>query len=117
MDRRNDIGASIDEAVQAIAPALIEIRRDIHAHPEIGFEVQRTAGVVAAELDRLGIPYKTGIGRTGIVAEIEGGAPGPRLLIRADMDALPSRRRPACLSPARFPAGCMPAATTSTPRR
>ncbi|WP_026868399.1 M20 metallopeptidase family protein [Inquilinus limosus] len=91
MDLRgiNDIGATIDAAVEAIAPGLIEVRRDIHAHPEIGFEVQRTAGVVAAELDKLDIPYRTGIGRTGIVAEIEGGAPGPCLLIRADMDALP----------------------------
>jgi len=91
MDTRgiNDIGASIDAAVDAIAPGLVEVRRDIHAHPEIGFEVQRTAGVVATELDKLGISYRTGIGRTGIVAEIEGGAPGPCLLIRADMDALP----------------------------
>lgn len=91
MDRRgiNDIGASIDAAVKAAEPGLIEVRRDIHAHPEIGFDVERTAGVVAAELDRLGIVYQTGIGRTGIVADIEGGAPGPRLLIRADMDALP----------------------------
>jgi amidohydrolase len=89
MDRRNDIGASIDEAVQAIAPGLIEVRRDIHAHPEIGFDVERTAGVVATELDKLGIAYRSGIGRTGIVADIQGGAPGPMLVIRADMDALP----------------------------
>jgi amidohydrolase len=89
MDRRNDIGASIDETVQAIAPGLIEVRRDIHAHPEIGFDVERTAGVVAAELDKLGIAYRSGIGRTGLIADIQGGAPGPMLLIRADMDALP----------------------------
>jgi amidohydrolase len=91
MDRRgiNDIGSSIDAAVKAIAPGLIEVRRDIHAHPEIGFDVERTAGVVAAELDKLGIAYRSGIGRTGIVADIAGGAPGPMLLIRADMDALP----------------------------
>jgi amidohydrolase len=91
MDRRgiNDIGASIDAAVKAIEPGLIEVRRDIHAHPEIGFDVERTAGVVAAELDKLGIAYRAGIGRTGIVADIAGGAPGPMLLIRADMDALP----------------------------
>lgn len=85
----NDIGAAIDAIVHEIEPGLVEIRRDIHAHPEIGFEVERTAGVVAAELRRLGIACRTGVGRTGVVADIEGGAPGPRLIIRADMDALP----------------------------
>ncbi|QEL22261.1 amidohydrolase [Bosea sp. F3-2] len=86
---RNDIGPVIDAIVREIAPSLVEIRRDIHAHPEIGFEVERTAGVVAAELTRLGIACKTGVGRTGVVADIQGSAPGPRLVIRADMDALP----------------------------
>ena len=73
----------------ASKPALIEIRRDIHAHPELGFEEVRTAGVVARELSRLGIGHQTGIGRTGVVGLIEGGRPGPVLAIRADMDALP----------------------------
>lgn len=86
---RNDIGPVIDAIVREIEPSLIAIRRDIHAHPEIGFEVERTAGVVAAELERLGIACRIGVGRTGVVADIEGGAPGPRLVIRADMDALP----------------------------
>lgn len=45
--------------------------------------------MVASELKRLGIAFKVGVGRTGVVADIEGGAPGPRLMIRADMDALP----------------------------
>ena len=45
--------------------------------PRSASRCERTAGVVAAELDKLGIPYRTGIGRTGIVAEIEGGAPAP----------------------------------------
>ena len=88
-DSRNDIGPVIDAIVREIEPSLVEIRRDIHAHPEIGFEVERTAGVVASELKRLGIAFKVGVGRTGVVADIEGGAPGPRLMIRADMDALP----------------------------
>jgi amidohydrolase len=85
----NDVGMAIDTIVQDIAPRLIGIRRDLHAHPEIGFEVQRTAGVVAAELTRLGIACRTGVGRSGVVADIVGGAPGPCLVIRADMDALP----------------------------
>ena len=85
----NDIGQTIDAIVRDIAPNLIGIRRDLHAHPEIGFEVQRTAGIVATELERLGITCRTGVGRTGVVADIVGCAPGPCLVIRADMDALP----------------------------
>ncbi|MCB4821771.1 M20 metallopeptidase family protein [Roseicella aerolata] len=85
----NDPATRIRDAVAAIEPRLVEIRRDIHAHPELGFEEVRTAGIVAAELARLGIPHRTGIGRTGVVGVIEGGRPGPTLAIRADMDALP----------------------------
>lgn len=70
-------------------PRLIEIRRNIHAHPETSFEEIRTSATVARELARLGIEHRTGIGRTGVVGTIEGARPGPTLLIRADMDALP----------------------------
>jgi len=87
--RHNDLQTAIADATAAIAPHLIEIRRDLHAHPELGFEEVRTAGVVAAELARLGIPHRTGVGRTGVVGTITGGRPGPTLAIRADMDALP----------------------------
>ena len=85
----NDPQAAIRAAVAAIEPRLVEIRRDIHAHPELAFEEVRTAGVVAAELARLGIAHRTGVGRTGVLGVIEGGRPGPTLAIRADMDALP----------------------------
>ena len=85
----NDPGTAIRAITERIEPQLIAIRRDIHAHPELGFEEVRTAGVVAAELARLGIPHQAGIGRTGVVGLIEGGRPGPVLAIRADMDALP----------------------------
>jgi len=87
--RPNDLETSLRAAVAAIEPGLVEIRRDLHAHPELAFEEVRTAGVVAAELARLGIPHRTGIGRTGVLGVIEGGRPGPTLAIRADMDALP----------------------------
>ncbi|MDE2581782.1 MAG: amidohydrolase [Rhodospirillales bacterium] len=87
--RTNDPTTAIAEAVSGIEPELIAIRRDLHAHPELGFQEHRTAGVVARELARLGIPHRTGIGRTGVVGLIEGGRPGPCLAIRADMDALP----------------------------
>ena len=85
----NDPTTAIRELTERIEDQLIEIRRDIHAHPELGFEEVRTAGIVARELTRLGIPHQTQIGKTGVVGLIEGGRPGPVLAIRADMDALP----------------------------
>ncbi len=89
MDRQNDPQASIAEQAAAMQDHLVAIRRDLHAHPELGFQEVRTAGVVAAELRRLGIPCQTGIGQTGVVGTIQGGAPGPTVALRADMDALP----------------------------
>jgi amidohydrolase len=89
----NDPATAIRAITERIEPGLIEIRRDIHAHPELGFEEVRTAGVVAAELARLGIPHTTGIGKTGVVGLIQGGRPGPVLAIRADMDALPMQEK------------------------
>ncbi|MFK3668419.1 M20 family metallopeptidase [Ochrobactrum teleogrylli] len=85
----NDLSSLIQQLSDKAEPDLIEIRRDIHAHPETGFDVERTAGVVARELERLGIEHQTGVGCTGVVGLIKGGRPGPTLVIRADMDALP----------------------------
>jgi amidohydrolase len=65
------------------------MRRDFHMHPELGFKEVRTAGIVAKELTNLGLEVNTGIGGTGVVALIEGSRPGPTVLVRADMDALP----------------------------
>ncbi|MGV1867151.1 MULTISPECIES: M20 metallopeptidase family protein [unclassified Rhizobium] len=79
----------IEDLLQPLEPRLIEIRRDIHAHPEIGFDTFRTAQLVADELRALGLDPKTGVGRTGVVATITGGRPGPCVILRADMDALP----------------------------
>ncbi|MBU8545910.1 MULTISPECIES: M20 metallopeptidase family protein [Roseomonadaceae] len=87
--RINDPERRIREHAESIAPDLVAIRRDIHAHPELAFEETRTAGIVAAELARLGIAHRTGVGGTGVIGTIEGGRPGPTLAIRADMDALP----------------------------
>jgi len=85
----NDLSSFVQRLTNDIEPHLIEVRRDIHAHPETGFDVERTAGVVAHELESLGIEHQTGVGRTGVVGLIKGGRPGPTLIIRADMDALP----------------------------
>ncbi|MCC6259405.1 MAG: amidohydrolase [Anaerolineales bacterium] len=71
----------------AISEELIEWRRDFHMHPEVGFEVQRTAGIVADELEKMGYRVKRGVGKTGVVAEM--GEGGKVIAIRADMDALP----------------------------
>ncbi len=66
-----------------------EIRRDLHRNPEIGFQEVRTAGIVARELAGLGLEVSSGIGGTGVVALLEGEKPGPVVLLRFDMDALP----------------------------
>lgn len=66
-----------------------QLRRDFHRHPELGFQEVRTAGVVARELTDLGLEVSTGVGKTGVVALLEGAREGPVLLLRFDMDALP----------------------------
>jgi amidohydrolase len=66
-----------------------EMRRDFHRHPELGFKEVRTAGIVARELTEFGMEVTAGVAGTGVVAMLETGKPGPVLLIRADMDALP----------------------------
>jgi len=71
----------------AISEELIEWRRDFHMHPELGFELHRTAGIVADELEKMGYHVKRNVGKTGVVAEI--GESGKVIAIRADMDALP----------------------------
>ncbi|MDI1355786.1 MAG: M20 family metallopeptidase [bacterium] len=67
---------------------LVEIRRQIHSNPEIGYHEAETAALIAKELDRLKIPYVKNIAKTGIVATLKKGE-GPCIALRADMDALP----------------------------
>jgi hippurate hydrolase len=67
---------------------LVSIRRDLHAHPELGFEEERTSAVVRAFLADCGLETITGLGRTGVVATLKGEADGPAIALRADMDAL-----------------------------
>jgi amidohydrolase len=64
-------------------------RRDFHTHPELGFREIRTSGIISQELNELGLEVHTGVAETGVVALLEGKKPGPVVLIRADMDALP----------------------------
>lgn len=70
-------------------PRLVEIRRDIHANPELSNEEKRTAALVAARLRELGLEVKTGVAGNGVVALLKGSQPGPCVAVRADMDALP----------------------------
>ena len=76
--------------IEEYADELTAIRRDLHEHPEIGFEETRTAGIVAEKLRSWGIEVHTGIGKTGVVGVLEGKGGGGRAVgLRADMDALP----------------------------
>jgi amidohydrolase len=70
-------------------PFTQSMRRDLHMHPELGFNEIRTGGIVAKELEALGIEVTKGVGKTGVVGLLEGAKPGPTLLLRFDMDALP----------------------------
>jgi amidohydrolase len=79
----------LDSAAAAIEPRVIEWRRDFHLHPELANREVRTSGKVAEHLRSLGLDVRTGMAHTGVVAVIEGGRPGPTILLRADMDALP----------------------------
>jgi amidohydrolase len=65
------------------------MRRDFHMHPELGFTEVRTSGIVAKELESLGLEVTKGIAKTGVVGILEGAKPGPVVLMRFDMDALP----------------------------
>jgi amidohydrolase len=81
--------AELDAAVAALVPRAVEWRRDFHSHPELANREMRTSGKVAEHLRALGLEVRTGMAHTGVVAVIEGGRPGPTILLRADMDALP----------------------------
>jgi amidohydrolase len=81
--------AAIRAAVERVAPAMIEIRHDLHQHPELGNRETRTAGIVAERLRAIGLEVRTGVAHTGVVGVLRGGRPGPVVAVRADMDALP----------------------------
>jgi amidohydrolase len=75
---------------QELAAELVAVRRDMHMHPELGFQEVRTARIVAERLGALGYEVVTGVGKTGVVGLLGGSQPGERtVLLRFDMDALP----------------------------
>ncbi len=79
---------NIKKRIGELNSELLELRRDFHKHPELGFEEHRTAGVVEKYLKSLGL-YPQRMTKTGVVALLEGSNPQPVLMLRADMDALP----------------------------
>jgi len=83
------LDAQVDRAVARIAPEMIEVRHRIHQNPELGYEEVATSKLVAERLRALGLEVRTGVAKTGIVAILKGGRPGPVVAVRADMDALP----------------------------
>lgn len=92
---RVSVAQSTDQLFkQAVAGAerqeerLVELRHDIHRHPELSGEEERTAGLVAERLTELGFDVRTGVGGHGVVGILEGGRPGPMVAFRADMDAV-----------------------------
>lgn len=79
----------IDKLIDKHIEEIIEVRRDIHAHPELGMNEVRTSKLVAEKLKGLGLEVTEGVGGTGVVALLKGKNPGKTILLRADMDALP----------------------------
>ncbi|MET0244958.1 MAG: amidohydrolase [Flavitalea sp.] len=82
-----------DQKAKAILPKLIEWRRYLHEHPELSNREVKTGEYIAAHLKSLGLDVKTGVAKTGVVAILKGGKPGPVIALRADMDALPVKER------------------------
>ncbi len=77
------------EPIAAEAAAIQQLRRDLHAHPELGFEEQRTSDLIAQTLTGWGIPVHRGLGKTGVVGIVRNGSSGRTVGLRADIDALP----------------------------
>src|SRR5581483_6336855 len=80
---------TVAATVARLQPDLVLLRRDLHRHPELAFAEERTAAIAAGRLIALGLTTRTQVGGTGVVADLHGERPGPTLLVRADMDALP----------------------------
>lgn len=77
------------EAAEQLFDDMVQMRRDFHMHPELGFEETRTSQIVAQNLRGLGLEVQQGIAQTGVVGILEGTKPGPTIMLRFDMDALP----------------------------
>lgn len=88
-----DMSREIDVATTKIMPKLIEWRRHIHQHPELGNREVKTAKFIEDHLRRLGLEVRTGVAKTGVVGILKGLQPGPVIGLRADIDGLPVTER------------------------
>ena len=91
--RSQTLSMQIDQKAKGIQSKLVEWRRYIHQHPELGNREFNTAKFIAEKLTALGIEVKTGVAKTGVVGILKGSKPGPVIALRADMDALPIKER------------------------
>jgi amidohydrolase len=90
---QQNISTQIDQKAKAIQSKLVEWRRYIHQHPELGNREFNTEKFIADHLTALGIEVKTGVAKTGVVGILKGAKPGPVIALRSDMDALPIKER------------------------
>lgn len=89
LDTNSMVNLHIDSMIGDITEEIINIRREIHKHPELGMNEHKTSKIVGESLKGLGLEIQTGVGKTGVVALLRGKEPGKTILLRADMDALP----------------------------
>lgn len=89
----NAQSGELDKKVSAVKDSVVAWRRHLHQNPELSNREYKTAAFVAARLKQLGLEVQTGVGKTGVVALLKGGKPGPVIALRADMDALPVKER------------------------
>lgn len=79
----------LQRELDSLEAQLVEWRRDFHMHPELGFQEFRSGEIIAEQLHELGFVVRTGVASTGVVGILEGALPGPVVMLRFDMDALP----------------------------
>ncbi|QGU94591.1 amidohydrolase [Clostridium bovifaecis] len=80
---------NIKEEIAQLKKELINLRREFHKYPELGFQEYRTSKIISSYLEECGLEVKEGIAKTGVTALLKGGEPGRTILLRSDMDALP----------------------------
>lgn len=91
--QKQNLRPEVSKKALSIAQKVVDWRRDLHEHPELGNQEKRTAALVAKHLTSLGIEVQTGVAVTGVVGILKGGKPGPVVALRADMDGLPVTER------------------------